>query len=121
MLIRIYFRCKPIYKSVTQKKLPSYKSKVYVRDNFFGAITYNKKSTKDLEQNKKNGQNLNYHYIWAHGKKRYITFSEIRYLILKLKIVKKQHSNFSKNRCYISKLKMVKKPNSIFSKHRCYI
>ena len=53
MLIRIYFRCKPIYKSVTQKKLPSYKSKIYIRDNFFGAITYNKKSTKDLEQKKK--------------------------------------------------------------------
>ena len=35
MLIKIYFRCKPIYKSVTQKKLPSYKSKVYIRDNFF--------------------------------------------------------------------------------------
>ena len=53
MLIRIYFRCKPIYKSVTQKKLPSYKSKIYIRDNFFSAITYNKKSTKDLEQKKK--------------------------------------------------------------------
>ena len=53
MLIRIYFRCKPIYKSLTQKKLPSYKSKIYIRDNFFGAITYNKKSTKDLEQKKK--------------------------------------------------------------------
>ena len=58
MLIRTYFRCKPIYKSVTQKKLPSYKSKVYIRDNFFCAITYNKQSTKVLEQNNKILANL---------------------------------------------------------------
>ena len=58
MLIKIYFRCKPIYKTVTQKKLPSYKSKVYIRDNFFCAITYNKQSTKVLEQNNKILANL---------------------------------------------------------------
>ena len=58
MLIKIYFKYKPIYKSVIQKKLPSHRSKVYIRDNFFCAIVYNKQSTKDLEQNKKILANL---------------------------------------------------------------
>ena len=56
MLIKIYFRCKPIYKSVTQKKLSSYKSIFEII--FFCAITYNKQSTKDIEQNKKILANL---------------------------------------------------------------
>ena len=66
MLIKIYFRCKPIYKSVTQKKLSSYKSKVYIWDNFFCAITYNKQSTKDIEQNKKILANLEFITIFEH-------------------------------------------------------
>ena len=51
--MKIYFRCKPIYKRVSQKKIPSYRSKVYVSDTFLCAITYNKQSTKDLEKKTK--------------------------------------------------------------------
>ena len=70
MLIKIYFRCKPIYNSLTQKKLPSYKSKVYSRDNIFWAITYNKQSTKDLEQNKKILANLELSPYFEHMVKK---------------------------------------------------
>ena len=70
MLIKIYFRCKPIYNNLSQKKLPSYKSKVYSRDNIFWAITYNKQSTKDLEQNKKILANLELSPYFEHMVKK---------------------------------------------------
>ena len=105
MLIKIYFRCKPIYKSVTQKKLPSYKSKVYIRDNFFVQSHIINNQLKILNKTKHIGKSWII-TIFEHMVKNNI---EKRYLILKLNIVKKQDPNFSKNRCYISKLKMVKK------------
>ena len=80
MLIKIYFRCKPIYKSVTQKKLSSYKSKVYIWDNFFVLSHIINNQLKILNKTKKYWQILNYHYIWTHGRKQHTTFREKRYL-----------------------------------------
>ena len=134
---KIYFRCKPIYNSVTQKQLPSYRSKVYIRDNSSCAITYNKQSTKDREQNKTIGKSWII-TIFEHMIKQHTTFSEKKYLILKLNIqhgltwfkenkmlhsvkigatyiwksstwLEKGDSTFSKNWCYNSKHNMVKK------------
>ena len=80
MLIKIYFRCKPIYKSVTQKKLSSYKSKVYIWDNFFVLSHIINNQLKILNKTKKYWQILNYHYIWTHGRKQHTTFREKRNL-----------------------------------------
>ena len=61
MLIKLYFRCKTIYKSVIQKKLPSYRSKVYIKDHFFVQSHKINNQLKILNKAKKYWQILNYH------------------------------------------------------------